>query len=51
MEAKGARVKNKITVLGWRGYEALSREEKQVVLDTDMKMAINDYLTALDTNL
>lgn len=48
LEAKGARVDNKITIPGWREYEALSQEEKQVVLDTDMKMAINDYLTALD---
>lgn len=50
MEAKGAKVNNKITIQGWREYEALSQEEKQIILDTDMKMAINHYLADLDTN-
>ncbi|KAJ8109274.1 hypothetical protein OPT61_g7583 [Boeremia exigua] len=50
METRGAKVVNNVIVQGWCEYEALTQEEKQVVLDTDMKLAIEDYLVNLETN-
>lgn len=35
---------------GAEEFEALSQEERQVVLDTDMKIAINAYLSSVTTN-
>ncbi|KAJ4378435.1 hypothetical protein N0V86_006138 [Didymella sp. IMI 355093] len=50
LENHGARVVKRIAVAGSREYEGLSQQETQIVLDTDMKIAINDYLSNLQTN-
>lgn len=50
LETKGAKVVTKVVVQGWCEYEKLSQEQAQIVLDTDMKVAINDYLSDLHTN-
>lgn len=50
LEAKGARAMMDVEVEGVREYEDLSQEEKQIVLDTDMKIAIEAYLKGLQTN-
>ncbi|KAF1358276.1 amidase signature enzyme [Lizonia empirigonia] len=46
----GATIVTDIKVEGVREYEGLSQEEKQIVLDTDMKIAIEDYLKRLQAN-
>lgn len=47
LEARGAKVVTNVVVQDWCEYQGLSTEEKQIVLDTDMKTAINDYLSSL----
>lgn len=50
LKAKGAKIATDIDVVGAREFEALSQAEKQIVLDTDMKIAINAYLKSLHIN-
>lgn len=46
----GAKIVTDIEVEGVQEYERLSHEEKQIVLDTDIKIAIEDYLKSLQAN-
>ncbi|KAH7094279.1 amidase signature domain-containing protein [Paraphoma chrysanthemicola] len=46
----GATLVHDIVVTGADEYENLTVEEKQIMLDTDMKLAINKYLSSLATN-
>jgi hypothetical protein len=39
-----------VEVQGLREYDGLSQEEKQITLDTDMKIATNIYLRDLKTD-
>lgn len=47
LENKGARVVHKVAVPGCSEYKNLLQQEREIVLDTDMKTAINDYLSNL----
>ncbi|XPS77711.1 Amidase [Ascochyta lentis] len=51
LEARtGAEIVSDVEIEGVREYEGLSQEERQIVLDTDMKIAIEAYLGSLETN-
>ncbi|KAJ4347578.1 hypothetical protein N0V95_005315 [Ascochyta clinopodiicola] len=51
LETKGgAQIVRDVKVEGVCEYEGLSQVEKQVVLDTDMKIAVETYLSSLRTN-
>ncbi|PVI00212.1 amidase signature enzyme [Periconia macrospinosa] len=50
LQTQGAKIDSSITIEGTEEYDALSGEEKQIVLDTDMKTAVNIYLSKLQTN-
>ncbi|KAH6639349.1 amidase signature domain-containing protein [Boeremia exigua] len=50
LEARGVTIVKDVIIQGWCEYEGLSQDEKQIVLDTDMKTAINEYLGGLNTN-
>jgi amidase len=50
LENNGATVVNRVIIPGLCEYADLSQQESQIVLDTDMKIAINDYLSNLRTN-
>lgn len=48
-ENNGARVINQVAVPGLCEYAKLSQQDSQIILDTDMEIAINDYLSSLHT--
>ena len=50
LEAKGAKVRTDVVVQGWCEYAGLLQKEADIVLDTDMKSAINEYFANLQTN-
>lgn len=50
LKSAGAVIVTNVKVTGVQVYEQLSTEQKQVVLDADMKVAINNYLSSLATN-
>ncbi|KAF1922004.1 amidase signature domain-containing protein [Ampelomyces quisqualis] len=50
LECAGATIVHNVIISGAEEYEALSPSEKQIILDTDMKIAINSYLSSLTTN-
>ncbi|KAF3052489.1 hypothetical protein E8E11_010946 [Didymella keratinophila] len=50
LESNGVKVINQVAVPGLREFANLSQQESQIVLDTDMKVAINDYFSNLQTN-
>jgi len=50
LESAGATIVRNITVTGAKGWEALPQEAKDIVLNTDMRISINDYLASLATN-
>jgi amidase len=50
LKQAGATFVHDVHVTGAEEYEALSVVEKQIILDTDMKIAINEYLASLTTN-
>lgn len=46
----GATLVHDLAIQGAEEYENFSTEEKQIILDTDMKHAINTYLSSLTSN-
>jgi amidase len=50
LERFGATIVHNVIISGADEYEALSSGEKQIILDTDMKIAINSYLSTLTRN-
>ncbi|KAH7084633.1 hypothetical protein BKA63DRAFT_559322 [Paraphoma chrysanthemicola] len=50
LKSAGATLVRNIVTTGADEYENLTVEEKQIVLDTDMKLAINKYLSSLRSN-
>jgi amidase len=50
LQFAGATIVHDVIISGVEEYEALSTSEKQIILDTDMKMAVNLYLSSLTTN-
>ena len=50
LENNGARIINQVAIPGLCEYANLSHQEGQIFLDTDMKVAIDEYLSNLRTN-
>jgi amidase len=50
LEAAGADIVQGVDVAGAEGFENLETAAKNILLDTDMKLAINKYLSSLATN-
>jgi amidase len=50
LEQAGATIVHDVVVSGADEYEAMSPAKKQIILDTDMKAAINEYLASLVMN-
>lgn len=50
LERAGATIVHDVVVSGVDEHEAMSPAKKQIILDTDMKVAINEYLDSLATN-
>jgi amidase len=51
LENAGATLVHDITIAGYETYTALSPLQKNIILDTHMKLAIESYLSSLTTNL
>lgn len=49
LQHAGATLVHDVKISGAEAYERLSIREKQIILDTDMKIAIEDYLSSLST--
>jgi amidase len=50
LERAGATIIRNVQVTGAKSWEALPQEAKDIILTTDMKIAINTYLASLATN-
>ena len=50
LENAGATIIHDFQITGASSWEALSPEAKSIILDTDMKVAINSYLSSLEKN-
>ncbi len=50
LQGAGATIIRNVSIPGARSWEALPQEAKDVILYTDMKVAINTYLSSLATN-
>ncbi|KAF1937304.1 hypothetical protein EJ02DRAFT_57732 [Clathrospora elynae] len=50
LEHAGVTIVHNVSIAGARGYEALPKEAKDIILHTNMKIAINTYLASLATN-
>ncbi|KAF1926089.1 amidase signature enzyme [Didymella exigua CBS 183.55] len=50
LEIKGSRFVIKVYTEGWHEYGQLTQEQTQIVLHTDRKVTIDEYLSSLQTN-
>lgn len=50
LKRAGATIIYDVVVSGAEEYDIMSPSEKSIILDTDMKLAMNSYLSALTTN-
>ncbi|KAI4950489.1 hypothetical protein J4E91_004372 [Alternaria rosae] len=50
LESAGATIIRSVHVTGAKSWEALPQEAKDIIINTDMKIAINEYLSSLATN-
>jgi amidase len=50
LEQAGATITHGITIPGYKSYTSLSPAQRSIILDTDMKLAIESYLSSLTTN-